>query len=98
MLLPLANNIVSENSLSLLFNELGIRVHWEGHGEDEVGIADGKVVVQVDRRYFRPLEPGSLLGDASKAKQQLGWRPRISFAQLVSDMVQSDLAICQSES
>ena len=51
----------------------------------------GKVVVAVDRRYFRPAEVQSLLGDATKARQKLGWKPRVSFPELVTEMVQSDL-------
>jgi GDPmannose 4,6-dehydratase len=71
---------------------LGIRLHWRGEGVDEQGIdAEGRVIVAVDPRYFRPAEVDTLLGDASKAHRELGWKPRIGFAELVSEMVTEDL-------
>ncbi|MEO8729097.1 MAG: GDP-mannose 4,6-dehydratase [Rhodoferax sp.] len=79
--------------------ELGIHVRWESHGVDEKGydVATGKCIVQVDPRYFRPTEVETLLGDASKARQKLGWTPQISFQQLVTEMVQSDLQSAQRD-
>jgi len=72
--------------------ELGIAVRWEGSGVDEKGYAeDGKCIVAVDPRYFRPTEVETLLGDASKAKSKLGWTPKISFKELVTEMVREDL-------
>jgi GDPmannose 4,6-dehydratase len=72
---------------------LGISIGWSGAGVDEVGTdANGKVRVRVDPRYFRPTEVDSLLGDASKARKQLGWSPKTSFSDLVREMVTSDLA------
>jgi GDPmannose 4,6-dehydratase len=71
---------------------LGIRLRWTGEGADEQGIdAEGRVIVAVDPRYFRPAEVDTLLGDASKARRDLGWKPRIGFAELVSEMVTEDL-------
>ena len=71
---------------------LGIRLRWTGEGVDEQGIdAEGRVIVAVDPRYFRPAEVDTLLGDASKARRELGWKPRIGFAELVSEMVTEDL-------
>ncbi|HEV3151015.1 MAG TPA: GDP-mannose 4,6-dehydratase [Acidobacteriaceae bacterium] len=71
---------------------LGIDLHWKGVGADELGIdEEGRVIVQVDPRYFRPAEVETLLGDASKAHRELGWQPRINFAELVSEMVTEDL-------
>ena len=71
---------------------LDMPLTFEGEGVDEVARdADGKVVVRVDPAYFRPAEVETLLGDASKARQKLGWEPEISFEELVTDMVQSDL-------
>ena len=66
----------------------GMKIMWEGEGLDEVGIDKntGKVVVRVNPKYFRPAEVETLLGDASKAKEKLGWEPKISFKQLVEDM------------
>ena len=72
--------------------ELGMKVRWEGKGVDEKGYdANGKCIVAVDPRYFRPTEVETLLGDASKAKEKLGWTPKISFAELVAEMVREDL-------
>jgi len=72
--------------------ELGIAINWKGKGVDEKGYdADGKCIVQVDTRYFRPTEVETLLGDPSKAKQKLGWTPKITFHELVSEMVREDL-------
>lgn len=66
----------------------GMDIVWEGEGLDEVGIdrLTKKTVIKVDPKYFRPAEVETLLGDATKAKQKLGWKPKISFEQLVEDM------------
>ncbi len=78
--------------VNIAANELGITVRWEGKGVEEKGYdADGKCIVQVDPRYFRPTEVETLLGDPSKAKQKLGWQPRITFRELVAEMVTADL-------
>jgi GDPmannose 4,6-dehydratase len=72
--------------------ELDIVLHWEGSGVEEKGYAtDGKCVVAVDPRYFRPTEVETLLGDATKAHKKLGWKPKITFAQLVSEMAKADM-------
>lgn len=72
--------------------ELGINIRWEGAGVDEKGYdANGHCIVAVDERYFRPAEVETLLGDASKAKEKLGWSPKITFQELVSEMVREDL-------
>jgi GDPmannose 4,6-dehydratase len=69
------------------------RIQWRGKGVDEVGIdaGNGKELVLVDPHYFRPTEVDTLLGDASKAREKLGWRPKTTFAALVEEMVASDL-------
>jgi len=66
----------------------GMEIVWEGEGLDEVGIDKntGRTVIRVNPKYFRPAEVETLLGDATKAKEKLGWEPRISFKQLVEDM------------
>ncbi len=72
--------------------EIGIKIRWEGSGIDEIGIdVNGKTIISINPKYFRPTEVESLLGDASKAKQKLGWTPKISFNELVSEMVREDL-------
>ena len=66
----------------------GLHINWEGEGLNEVGIEkfSGRPIIKVDSKYFRPTEVETLLGDASKAKNELGWEPEISFEQLVEDM------------
>jgi len=72
--------------------ELGITMRWEGEGVDEKGYDEkGNCIVQVDPRYFRPTEVETLLGDPAKAKAELGWVPKISFEELVAEMVREDL-------
>ena len=72
--------------------ELGIAIRWEGNGVDEKGYdAHDKCIVAVDPRYFRPTEVETLLGDPSKAKEKLGWTPKITFKELVAEMVREDL-------
>jgi len=87
---------------------MGIEIEWEGEGEAEIGrvgkLADtklevdpGQVIVRIDPRYFRPTEVETLLGDASKAREELGWEPKISFDQLVYEMIESDLILARQE-
>lgn len=72
--------------------EVGIQLIWEGQGVEEVGRdIQGRVIVRVDERYFRPTEVETLLGDPSKAKQKLGWVPRTSFHDLVVEMMREDM-------
>ena len=72
--------------------ELGMHIRWEGDGLSEKGYdAHGKCVVAVDPRYFRPTEVETLLGDPTKAKERLGWTPKITFDALVAEMVREDL-------
>jgi len=89
--------------------ELGIRLEWQGEGrEEQARVAEfergrwpalkaGQVIIRVDPDYFRPTEVQSLLGDASKARTQLGWVPEISFAELVAEMVRADLGSAQRD-
>ena len=88
--------------------ELGIKLRWSGEGVEELGTiaavegeglrcAVGDVVARVDPRYFRPTEVDTLLGDASKARRELGWQPRTSFEALVREMVQADLQIARRD-
>ena len=77
------------------FAELGIEIGWKGAGVEERGFdkKTGRVLVEIDPRYFRPTEVDLLLGDPSKAFKKLGWKHTIEFPQLVSDMVASDLIV-----
>jgi len=71
--------------------ELGMDIKWQGSGIDEKGSWQDKTVVLVDSRYFRPTEVETLLGDSTRAKKKLGWIPKITFTELVKEMVVSDL-------
>jgi GDPmannose 4,6-dehydratase len=71
--------------------ELGIHIRWHGNGVNEVGRYGAREIVRIDPRYFRPTEVETLLGDASKARDILGWTPKITFDELVSEMVREDL-------
>ena len=87
--------------------ELGIQLRFEGDGIDEVGIIEsinsndcpalkvGQIIVRVDSRYFRPAEVETLLGDATKAEHELGWKAKISVKDLCAEMVQHDLKSAQ---
>jgi GDPmannose 4,6-dehydratase len=79
--------------VSKAFAEVGVQITWKGSGVDEQGFdaADGRLLVEVDAKYFRPTEVELLLGDYTKAKEGLGWQPSTSFDELVSDMVREDL-------
>ena len=79
--------------IDLTAKELGITIQWKGDGISERGVnmANGKTIVAVDPRYFRPTEVETLLGDPTKAKEKLGWVPETTFEELISDMVQADL-------
>lgn len=99
--------------VEVAFGEIGIKLRWEGSGVDEKGVVDSidsssdhnfephvavsDVVVSVDARYFRPTETDALLGDATKAKEALGWQPRISFNELVSEMVREDIELARRD-
>ena len=90
-------------------NELGIAIEWSGEGIDEVGVVSsvshsdlrvkvGQKIVSIDPRYFRPAEVETLLGDPTKARVKLGWVPRITFEELVSEMVREDLKSAKRDS
>lgn len=87
----------------IAFKEIGVELEWHGKGVNEVGVVKnvkdlrefslpkGSEIIHVDAGYFRPTEVDELLGDSSKAKKQLGWCPKISFRELVSEMVREDI-------
>ena len=83
-------------------SRLGIEIEWSGHGLEEVGkikslafdcdhLKNGQTIIKVDKRYFRPSEVETLLGDSAKARKELNWQPKISFEKLVEEMVEHDL-------
>jgi GDPmannose 4,6-dehydratase len=79
--------------------EMGMSISWHGSGADEVAVDDrsGQTVIRVDPRYLRPAEVDDLLGDASKARAKLGWKPRTSFPELVREMVAADLQVAEQD-
>lgn len=85
--------------IEMAFAETGIMVEWKGSGVDEKGYnkANNKVIVEVDPRYFRPAEVELLVGDASKAKALLGWEPKYTIAELIKEMVASDLSLFKKD-
>ncbi|MBI4184555.1 MAG: GDP-mannose 4,6-dehydratase [Proteobacteria bacterium] len=85
--------------VELAFENVGVRVAWKGKEAEEKGIdtATGRVVVEIDPRYFRPTEVPWLEGDARRAREKLGWRHRVTFAELVREMVDSDLRTIAEE-
>jgi len=80
------------------FREIGEEIVWEGEGENEIGRdkASGKVRVKIDAKYFRPTEVDFLLGDSTKARETLGWTPKTTFAELVKEMVASDIVLMKN--
>ncbi len=77
--------------------ELNMQITWQGTGIEEKGYWQDKCIVQVDSRYFRPTEVETLLGDPTKAKQKLGWTPKITFDELVAEMVREDYKSAQRD-
>lgn len=84
--------------VTLAAKEIGLHIEWRGQGVNEKGYDnEGRCIVAVDPRYFRPAEVETLLGDPSSAREKLGWVPKIGFASLVEEMARSDLAIVERE-
>jgi GDPmannose 4,6-dehydratase len=85
--------------VELAFAQIGTRIAWKGEGLDEEGFdtASGRILVKVDPRYFRPTEVDLLIGDPSKAREKLGWQHKVSFEELVAEMVAADLAAIARE-
>ena len=86
--------------VEVAFSKVGRKIEWRGKGVDEIGIdtAAGETLVKIDSRYFRPTEVDLLLGDPSKARRVLGWQHKVSFPELVSEMMESDLKVVAGES
>jgi GDPmannose 4,6-dehydratase len=80
-------------------HQLGMNIEWRGKGVEECGVdtVTGNTIIRIDPRYFRPTEVETLLGDASKARAELGWRPEVSFETLVEEMVREDLALAERD-
>lgn len=85
--------------VEMAFAEVGITINWEGTGVDEKGIdaASGKVIVEVDPRYFRPTEVELLIGDATRAREELGWMPKYDLQGLIKEMMTADVKLFEKE-
>jgi GDPmannose 4,6-dehydratase len=83
--------------VNLAAKELDMKIDWKGKNINEVGIFEGKNIIKIDPRYFRPTEVDNLLGDASKAKKKLGWIPKITFKELVKEMAEEDLRLAKRD-
>jgi GDPmannose 4,6-dehydratase len=97
--LATGETVTVRDFVGMSFNELGIELLWQGENEKEKGIDKntGKVLVEVDPRYFRPAEVDILIGDPSKAKTRLGWEPKVRLPELVKMMVDADYKIAQRD-
>jgi GDPmannose 4,6-dehydratase len=85
--------------ITMAFAEAGLPIHWEGAGIDEKGLsdADGRTLIEIDRKYFRPAEVSLLIGDPAKAMARLGWKPRVLLPELVKMMVKHDIKLTEKE-
>lgn len=95
--------------IEIAAEKLGVRIEWEGEAEEEIGrvssidneeistIKSGDVIVRIDPRYYRPTEVETLLGDPTKAKEELGWIPKTTFNELVEEMIEEDLKLAQRD-
>ena len=83
--------------INMASKNLDMQIKWSGKNLDEVGSFNGKEIIKVDPRYFRPTKVETLLGDASKAKKKLNWTPKISFEQLVKEMVEEDYKLAKKD-
>lgn len=81
--------------LEAAFQVINREIEWRGSGVDEIGVEKGTdtVRVRINKKYFRPTEVDLLLGDATKARNELNWKPKVSFLQLIRDMTESDIAL-----
>jgi len=85
--------------IEIAARQLNISVRWEGEGADQKGIEEktGQVIVAVDPEYYRPTEVNELLGDASKARDKLGWEPEITFEEMIAEMIEADMEEAQKD-
>ena len=83
--------------IDIASKELNMKIIWKGKGLKEIGSYNGKNIIKIDPRYFRPTEVETLLGDASKAKRKLNWEPKITFKKLIKEMIREDLKLAYKE-
>ena len=81
--------------VNMVFSKLDMELEWKGEGVEEVGIVKntGKVVVIISKKYFRPLEVDSLIGDATLAREKLDWKPKYTFDDIINEMIEEELKI-----
>jgi GDPmannose 4,6-dehydratase len=80
-----------KNFVNLAAKELKMKINWKGKGINEKGYYNNKTIIQCDKKYFRPLEVDTLLGDASKARKELRWKARFNLKTLIQDMIREDV-------
>ena len=85
--------------IEIAAQQLNISIRWEGEGPDEKGLEKetGRIIIAVDPSYYRPTEVSELLGDASKAREKLGWEPVTSFEDLIAEMIEADMEEAQKD-
>ncbi len=83
--------------INIASNHLGMKISWKGKDENEVGYWGDKPIIRIDKRYFRPTEVETLLGDSSLAQKDLGWKPKISIESLIEEMINEDLVSAKKE-
>jgi GDPmannose 4,6-dehydratase len=83
--------------IDIASEHLGKKIIWKGKDQDEVGYWNDKPIIRIDKRYYRPTEVDTLLGDSSLAQKELGWKPRISIKSLIQEMIDEDLIAAQKE-
>jgi GDPmannose 4,6-dehydratase len=81
-----------KNFVNLAAKELNMKINWKGKGINEKGYYNKKIIIQCDKKYFRPLEVDTLLGDASKARKELKWSPRFNLKTLIKDMIREEIS------
>ena len=81
-----------KNFVNLAAKELKMKIKWNGKGINEKGYYNKKIIIQCDKKYFRPLEVDTLLGDASKARKELKWKPRFNLKTLIKDMIREEIS------
>jgi len=83
--------------INLVSKQLEMKIVWSGKDQNEVGTYNSEIILKVDKKYFRPTEVETLIGDPSKAREKLNWSPKISFEQLVKEMVDADLKLAKKQ-
>ncbi len=97
LVIATGNQFTVRDFVELAANELNMKILWRGKKINEVGSWEGKDIIKLDKRYFRLTEVDNLLGDSSKARKKLSWKPKISFHKLVKEMISNDFKMANIE-